>query len=218
MDPEALRNLKLCGRYLNALLVRFDATGGMAWGPPDGDGLHSVGDGWFRMDWMARQGVDANHCGMGEMNGRDMEPTILDGSSILVDRDRTEPESTGIFMIRIPGGPIVRRLRRRGRGWSMYGDHPLCLAEPLPRTAAVVGRVMWSAREHLDDHGPDLTAPFGERQLRENLATVVSLLRGLTRSERTFLLGAAREMPVDDLLRVGLEASHAVLESAKEPA
>lgn len=222
LDPASVRDLVLGARYLMSVLVSFNVADGLAWGPPDEDGLHAIGDGWFKMDWMARQGTNAAHCGATEMHGREMEPTILDGSAILVDRDRRQPVSTGIFMIK--GGfpprsdaPLVRRLRRSGDGWSMYGDHPLCPAERLPHGAVVVGQVVWSAREHLDDHGSELTAPYGERQLRENLATVVSLLRGLTRSERTFLLGAARELPIDDLLRVGLDASRAVLESAKEP-
>lgn len=191
--------------------------GVVGWGPPDGDGLHDLEDGWFCMDWMARQGVNAAHCGAGEMHGREMEPTIRDGSAIIVDRDRSEPESVGIFMVRLPGGPLVRRLRRRRRGWSMYGDNPLCPVERLPRGTDVVGRVMWSAREHLDDCGPDWSAPLGERQLRENLALTVQLLRGLSLDERDLLLDAARGMPVEDLNRAGLMASRTVLAAVKEP-
>jgi len=221
LDPRSLRTLKMCARDLFSVLAQFDVESGVGWGPPDEDGLHSVGDGWFKLDWMARQGANAKHCGGGEMRGREMEPTILDGSAILVDRDRDQPVNGRIYMVRVSGGPVVRRLRRRrGRGWSMHGDHPLCPVEKLPPPpgAVVVGQVLWSAREHLDDVGPLRSVQFDESALRENLATVVSLLRGLTRNERTFLLEAARGMSVDELLRVGLNASHAMLESAKEPA
>lgn len=217
MDVDALHQIQRCAHSLVSVLVQYDVPPGAAWGPADADGLHAIGEGWFQMDWMARQGVVAEHCGMGEVGCRDMEPTLWEGCAIIVDRSRRSPVPPGrIFMVRIGDARVVRRLRMSRGRCVMYGDHPLCPPATLPSPDAVVGQVLWSAREHADDAGRRRSALIDEEALRENLAAVVSLIRGLNRRERNLLLEAARSMPVDDLLRVGLDASHAVLESAKE--
>ena len=161
--------------------------------------------------------MNAANCRMGEVRGRDMEPTLWDGSSIVVDLSRNKAVDGRVFMLKPHPSdpPIVRRFRRRAEGWRMYADNPVFPSERLlpDGRSSIIGQVLWSAREHCDDDGPVRSALADESALREGLAMVVSLLRGLTRRERDFLLEAARKLPTDDLLRVGLDASHAVLAS-----
>ena len=98
----------------------------------------------------------------------------------------------------------------------MHADNPICVPEPLRKSTDIVGKVLWSAREHGDDDGPIRSPVIDERTMREELAMIVSLMRGLNRRERDRLLDAARHLPADELLQVGLDASHAVLASMKE--
>ena len=79
-----------------------------------------------------------------------MEPTLPDGSLILVDLATEHPKSGRIFVIRTGDGLIVKRLVKNPRvGWLLESDHPersLCPTQPWPEDAEIVGEVRWVGR------------------------------------------------------------------------
>lgn len=93
-------------------------------------------------------GVRAEAASMIRVEGDSMEPTLSDGDEILVDRDRREVRGRGgIFVIRVDGALMVKRLRPAVGGVEVLSDNP---AYPMRRfewgKAEVIGRVVWFSR------------------------------------------------------------------------
>lgn len=101
---------------------------------------------WFRRDWLDSHGLDPTQCMVIAVRGESMEPTLPDGCSILVDRQRKRRRDRGIFVIDTEDGLIVKRLGKEGRRWLLISDHEAWPAEPWPPGAQPVGRVIWMAR------------------------------------------------------------------------
>ena len=156
------------------------------WGTADEDGLHTIGDGWFRI-WMARHGAIPDQCGMTDVDNDEMEPTLPPGSAVVVDRSRRKPAEAGVFMLRDGKRRLFRRLRRDEDGWVAYGDHPLCEDSRPVRRPKVVGKVLWSAHDLRDDIGPFARSPR---------AVYMLFARQV---ERPALVQAAREVPLEAL-------------------
>ena len=101
----------------------------------------------FRHDWLTQRGIDPRHCHVISVQGDSMEPTLPDGSSILVDRNRREPQEDRIFVLRTEDGLVVKRLARDARGsWQLVSenaDHPTV---PLLYGAEFIGEVRWMGR------------------------------------------------------------------------
>lgn len=78
--------------------------------------------------------------------GDSMEPLLHDGDEILVDHDRTAP-GAGVFVLRLDGELMVKRLRRAVGGIEVVSDNPAypprCVT---PARIAVVGQVVWLGR------------------------------------------------------------------------
>ena len=76
-----------------------------------------------------------------------MEPTLPDGCSILVDRNRREPQEDRIFVLRTEDGLVVKRLERDPKDrWQLVSenaDHPTA---PLLYGAEFIGEVRWMGR------------------------------------------------------------------------
>ncbi|MDV3455621.1 S24 family peptidase [Sphingomonas sp. HF-S4] len=93
-------------------------------------------------------GVRADAASMIRVEGESMEPTLSDGDEILVDRDRREVRGkSGIFVIRLDGTLMVKRLRIALGGIEVVSDNPdwpvrLC----RPSEVEVIGRVAWLGR------------------------------------------------------------------------
>lgn len=98
-------------------------------------------------DWLERLGIDAAHCAMIRVQGDAMEPTLPEGSFVLVDRARTEWLPPGIFALRSGNGPIFRRaVRPDGERRLMAGDRAGRSAVPLPPDAEILGQARWLAQ------------------------------------------------------------------------
>lgn len=81
--------------------------------------------------------------------GDSMLPTIADGDDILVDTgDRRVGARAAIFVLRIDGALVVKRLRRAGALVEVASDNAAAAPiAPVPATEAdVVGRVVWLGR------------------------------------------------------------------------
>jgi repressor LexA len=92
-------------------------------------------------------GVRPEAASMVRVAGDSMEPTLSDGDEILVDRDRCRIDSRGIFVLRVEGELLVKRLRAAVGGVEIVSDNP---AHPVrfarPGTFQMVGRVAWLGR------------------------------------------------------------------------
>ncbi|MYI74471.1 MAG: hypothetical protein F4057_03880 [Acidobacteria bacterium] len=165
------------------------------WGPVDADGLHTIGDGWFRV-WMARHGAIPERCGMTDVDSDEMEPTLPPGSAVVVDRSRRKPSPEGVFMLRLGNRRLFRRLRRdKNQRWVAYGDHPLCEDSKPMRRPNVVGSVLWSACDLRDNVGPFTKSP----------RAVYMLFARQVR--RPALIEAARGIPIEHLDEFAREAA-----------
>ncbi|MDP5280259.1 S24 family peptidase [Sphingomonas sp. DG1-23] len=93
-------------------------------------------------------GVRPAAASMIRVEGESMEPTLSDGDEILVDRDRREVRGKGgIFVIRLDGALMVKRLRVAVGGVEVVSDNPawptrLCRGGEVE----VIGRVAWLGR------------------------------------------------------------------------
>ena len=106
-----------------------------------------VGILWFRSDWLDRHGIDPKRSNIISVRGDSMHPTLPDGCSILVDRDRRELWEGRIYVMRTEDGLVVKRLAMDDRGrWEVRSDNPDWESVPLTYGADIVGEVRWAAR------------------------------------------------------------------------
>ena len=185
--PDRYECLFKAQRALMDMSIALDEMypAGIDWGEMDEDGLHDIGDGWFRV-WLARRGEIPAHCGITEVKGVDMEPTLRDGAAVLVSRDHRTPGPVGVFMLRRGRHRIFRRLRREGRSWTAYGDNLDCPTMRLRASSvehSIAGQVIFSAREHFTDAGPYLDDTERLRAQLASIARMVDLDRGNVATE-----------------------------------
>ncbi len=103
----------------------------------------------FRREWLDSNSIDPVQCSIIGVAGESMEPTLVEGCSILVDRSnyRRRRREGRIFVINAEEGLIVKRAAKDTAGdWFIESDHPAWDPEPWPENAEVVGEVRWMAR------------------------------------------------------------------------
>ena len=101
----------------------------------------------FRLDWLKSHGLDPSQCTVVKVQGESMEPTLPEGSAILLDRARRRRRVGGIFVVRTADGVVVKRAGKDNRGrWLLLSDHPAWQPAPWPQDADVIGEVKWMAR------------------------------------------------------------------------
>ena len=104
----------------------------------------------FRRGWLARHGLIAQHCRLIQVLGESMEPTLVDGCSILVNHAGQRRRVGRIFVVRSEDGLVVRRAgKNRAGAWQLVSDNPNKQAWPTvpwPDDAPVIGEVKWAAR------------------------------------------------------------------------
>jgi hypothetical protein len=93
-------------------------------------------------------GVRPAAASMVRVEGESMAPTLADGDEILVDADRRRVGPRGgLFVLRLDGAVMVKRLLEAGAGVEVCSDNPayptrLCAGAE----AEVIGRVVWLGR------------------------------------------------------------------------
>lgn len=76
-----------------------------------------------------------------------MEPTLNDGSTILINLAQRRRRSGGLLAMRTDDGLVVSRLRKDAGGdWLLVGDHPDRKPRPWPASAEILGQVRWATR------------------------------------------------------------------------
>ena len=136
--PDSLRQVNL---------AELDAAAG------DGaqiDGEQITGRIAFRRAWLARHGLNPTQCVIIGVKGESMEPTLTDGGSILIDRNRRSRRVGHIYVVRTDDGLIVKRAgKSRAGNWQFVSDNPDKQDWPTlrwPDDAEVIGEVKWAAR------------------------------------------------------------------------
>ena len=104
----------------------------------------------FRQSWLRKNGLVAHQCKVLGVKGTSMEPTLVDGCSILIDRNRRTRRVGRIYVVRTDDGLIVKRTgKNRAGAWQLVSDHPDKQKWPTlrwPADAEVIGEVKWAAR------------------------------------------------------------------------
>ena len=104
----------------------------------------------FRRAWLARHGLAARNCRVIEVSGESMEPTLVDGCSILVNLAGRRRRVGRIYVVRTADGLVVKRAGRDVAGaWQLVSDNPnkhVWPTRPWPPGAEIVGEVKWAAR------------------------------------------------------------------------
>ena len=91
-------------------------------------------------------GLDPARAAMLRARGDSMEPTIADGDQIVVDeRDRRVTATPAIFVLRLDGALLVKRVSRDAGGLQVTSDNPDYPPFKVP-DADMIGRVVWLAR------------------------------------------------------------------------
>ena len=107
----------------------------------------------FRRTWLARHGLVAPQCRVIQVLGESMEPTLVDGCSILVNQVSRRRRVGRLFVVRTDDGLIVKRAGRdRSGAWQLVSDNPnkrTWPTRPWPAGAPVIGEVKWAARTFL---------------------------------------------------------------------
>jgi phage repressor protein C with HTH and peptisase S24 domain len=88
------------------------------------------------------------HLALIECSGDSMEPALRDGDELLVDTSATEPRSGPIYILRVGGALLAKRVQPRMDGTVMIlSDNPRYPPEVITPSEAtpldVVGEVLW---------------------------------------------------------------------------
>lgn len=127
--------------------VEILAYAAAAGGGASADSEQQAGVVWFRRDWLQRLGLDPTHCAVLSVRGESMEPTLPEGSSILINRQRAQRRHGQIFVLRTAEGLVVKRtVKHKDGAWELASDHPAWSPVPFPNDATILGRVVWTAR------------------------------------------------------------------------
>ena len=102
---------------------------------------------WFNRSWLERNEIDPNRASVTNVVGDSMEPTLTEGSTILVDHRRKRRRQGPIFLIQNSDEVLIRRAALpSSRIWHMVSDNPDWSPVPWPSDAEIIGEVRWAAR------------------------------------------------------------------------
>lgn len=112
------------------------------------DGYYS-----FHSSFIARKGGTADSMKIFEVAGDSMSPTLDDSDMIMVNTKDTDIRTGRIYLLRMSGELMVKRLETRPGGVVLirsdnkdYEDIPVAIGED--RDVEVFGRMVWSCREY----------------------------------------------------------------------
>lgn len=105
----------------------------------------------FRRDFLRAEGVREDDAIVIYADGQSMEPTIPDGAVLLVNTGRTELSNNDVFVIRVDGEILVKRLRKEiGGGVLIVSDNPdkhkypdILVSPDKEDHLSIIGRVFW---------------------------------------------------------------------------
>jgi DNA-binding Xre family transcriptional regulator len=102
----------------------------------------------FTRSWLDRHRVYPHQYTIVGVQGESMEPTLPDGSAIVVDRNRSRLREGRIYVVRTDDGLLVKRVKRDSGGeWRLISDNPDWDPVSWPVAAKVYGEVKWVAKQ-----------------------------------------------------------------------
>ncbi|WP_444453181.1 XRE family transcriptional regulator [Rhodobacter capsulatus] len=131
--------------YALVCLSRAHVSAGPGHVPPE---EHFYGSLAFNRAWLKREGVNPAAASLVRVKGDSMEPTLHDGSTVLVDHQRRDPAvRRGIYALRIGEEVFVKRLEKVGDVLVITSDNPTHSSRALGgrelADVEVIGRVVW---------------------------------------------------------------------------
>jgi phage repressor protein C with HTH and peptisase S24 domain len=109
----------------------------------------TIGDAPFDRRLLDTLGIRAGTLAIIRAQGESMTPLIADGDQIMVDEgDRRVGARGGVYVIRLDGALMVKRVARAGERFAITSDNPAFPAMPMRDTneVEVIGRVVWLSR------------------------------------------------------------------------
>ncbi len=108
----------------------------------------TVASAGYAAEDLARLGIRASDAAILDVRGDSMQPTLIDGDRILVDRGQRVPgKAQAIWVLRCGDELLVKRLTRVGADWRILSDNapdrriPLSDVEVLGRVVELVRRL-----------------------------------------------------------------------------
>jgi repressor LexA len=98
---------------------------------------------------LAQLGVRPQDAAEIRARGTSMAPLIEDGDLMLVDeRDRRVRDQSAVYVIRLDGALMVKRVARSGTMLHVTSDNPEAppIAPQTPHALEIIGRVVWLSR------------------------------------------------------------------------
>lgn len=106
----------------------------------------------FNSDWLRRRGINPGFAHALTAKGDSMEPTIRSGDVLLVDTSIDKIEDNGIYIVRIGGLLLLKRVHvKMSGGLTLISDNkdlypPDNISQEEAVDVFVAGRVMWFGR------------------------------------------------------------------------
>jgi phage repressor protein C with HTH and peptisase S24 domain len=108
----------------------------------------------FNIQWIKRRGLDPSQLQIVTVKGDSMEPKLLHGDLILVDRSQATPSDGSTYVVRICDELVVKHVQRIGRqaislisANKVYPPREIDLVEGSDTDFEIIGRVVASMHE-----------------------------------------------------------------------
>lgn len=77
----------------------------------------------FHQDWLRARKLDASRLYALRVEGYDMEPSLYEGDTVVINTEAVKPVEGRVFAIDYEGELLLRRLHRDGGEWWLRADH-----------------------------------------------------------------------------------------------
>lgn len=106
---------------------------------------------YFKKSWFQRRNYNPDALYAISVNGKSMEPTLTDGSIVIVNTQDTNKKNEGLYVFNYHGEPVIKRLIKDFGGWYLSSDNPDKASYPrvlCDESTFIVGRVVHAQSEY----------------------------------------------------------------------
>ena len=98
----------------------------------------------FRRDWFQKHGLRLDRLGAIEVSGDSMEPALLDGETILINRGcAMPPPLEALVVARVDAALVVKRLYKWDDDYMLLSDNRIYRPIKLMPGDEIIGEVVW---------------------------------------------------------------------------